>query len=260
MAKGETREIRQIWLKYDKSRSESLRNLLMEHYLPLVKRIGQRIHAKLPREVELDDLVSAGTFGLMYAIAAFDLSRDVKFETYCANRIRGAILDELRSWDWVPRLARLRSARMGGAVRELKLRFGREPVREEIADHLGVSMEEMEKICKDGSVVRVMPLVRPSNGGEYDDERESPVLEDRRVEDRFHGVDRDDLREIIKRELSRAEQLIVTLYYFEQMTMKEIGATLDLSESRVSQMHSMILSRLQARLAARRTAPECMAA
>src|SRR4030095_7527351 len=105
MAQAKQGDIGKVWVEYGKMRSERLRNALMEHYLHLVRGIAQRIHAKLPREVELDDLTSAGTFGLMYAIHAFDPGRSVKFETYCAGRIRGAILDELRSWDWVPRLA-----------------------------------------------------------------------------------------------------------------------------------------------------------
>ena len=105
------RDIKDVWIDYKKTKTEPLRNVLMEHYLHLVRYNAERIHVKLPDEVELDDLMSAGIFGLMDAIAAFDLDRGVKFETYCAPRIRGAILDELRSMDWVPRLVRSRTAR-----------------------------------------------------------------------------------------------------------------------------------------------------
>src|SRR5204862_1781426 len=142
------------------SKSDKLRNQLMEHYLHLVKHIAQRIHVKLPREVELDDLISAGTFGLMFAVAAFDPKRKVKFETYCATRIRGAILDELRSWDWVPRLARLRAHKLVDATRELKLQSGRDPTNDELAQHLNVPMEEVDRIARDGMVTRVMSLSR----------------------------------------------------------------------------------------------------
>ena len=258
--KREKPEIRETWAQYAKTRSEKLRNTLMEHYLHLVRRLAQRVHAKLPREVELDDLVSAGTFGLMYAIAAFDPERAVKFETYCASRIRGAILDELRSWDWVPRLARLRAHRMDDATRQLQLALGREPSREELAAHLNVPADELDKIARDGCVTRILPLSRPTDTRNDGEDREMPVLEDKKTSERIRGVEREDLRSMITRGLSRAEQLIIVLYYFEGMTRKEIGATLDLSESRVSQMHSMILARLQNQLAGKRRELEQLAA
>ena len=254
----DSQDVREVWAEYARTKSEKLRNHLMEHYLHLVKRMAQRIHTKLPKEVELDDLISAGTFGLMYAIAAFDLSRSVKFETYCANRIRGAILDELRSWDWVPRLARLRAHKLIEATRTLKIELGREPSEEELAKCMHVSMDELDRISRDGNVTRIMPLSRKRfDSGEEDHE---DVLEDSKATDRVRGMEREDLRAILTRGLSRAEQLIIILYYFEQMTMKEIGATLDLSESRVSQMHTMILTRLQGKLADRRQELEHAAA
>jgi RNA polymerase sigma factor for flagellar operon FliA len=252
MAQCPVRDINEIWTQYGKTKSEKLRNLIMEHYLHLVKKLAQRIHAKLPREVELDDLVSAGTFGLMYAVAAFDPGRAVKFETYCASRIRGAILDELRSWDWVPRLARLRSHKLTDATRALQLELGREPSCDELASRLQVSIGELEKINRDGSVIRIMPLSRHRSNTSMEEEMDAEVLEDRRNTERTRSIEREDLRAMITRGLTRAEQLIVVLYYFEQMTMKEIGLTLDLSESRVSQMHSAILSRLQTQLATKR--------
>jgi RNA polymerase sigma factor FliA len=258
MGMKDSQDVREVWAEYARTKSEKLRNHLMEHYLHLVKRMAQRIHTKLPKEVELDDLISAGTFGLMYAIAAFDLSRSVKFETYCANRIRGAILDELRSWDWVPRLARLRAHKLIEATRTLKIELGREPSEEELAKCMHVSMDELDRIARDGNVTRIMPLSRKRfDSGDEDHE---DVLEDSKATDRVRGMEREDLRAILTRGLSRAEQLIIILYYFEQMTMKEIGATLDLSESRVSQMHTMILTRLQGKLADRRQELEHAAA
>src|SRR3989440_8338261 len=160
MAHVVKRDVKSLWLEFSQNRTESLRNQLTEHYYPLVKRTAQRIHAKLPREVELDDLVSAGTFGLMFAIDAYDMSRAVKFETYCATRIRGAILDELRSWDWVPRLARLRAHKLVDATRELKLQLGRDPTNDELAAHLNVPMEEVDRIARDGMVTGCISLYR----------------------------------------------------------------------------------------------------
>jgi RNA polymerase sigma factor FliA len=240
--------VQNVWAEYGRTRSEKLRNVLMEQYLHLVRHIAQRIHSKLPREVELDDLVSAGTFGLMYAIAAFDPGRAVKFETYCGSRIRGAILDELRSWDWVPRLARLRAHKLSNARQQLEAELGRQPSIDELAMRLNVSSRELKRITRDGAVVRVLPLARPAQPHSADEGREGDILEDRAATARFQWLDRDDVRDLIASELSRAEQLILLLYYHEEMTMKEIGATLDLSESRVSQMHSSILTRLRARL------------
>jgi len=253
MAHVVKRDVKSLWLEFSQNKSESLRNLLTEHYYPLVKRTAQRIHAKLPREVELDDLVSAGTFGLMYAIDAYDMTRAVKFETYCAPRIRGAILDELRSMDWVPRLVRSRAHKLDGATKQLEVELGRAPTNEEVAKRLKVSMGEFEKMAKDASAVGLVSLSRKwFETDSNKDVREIDVLEDKRGADPVREIQRKDLKELITKGLSRAERLIIILYYFEEMTMKEIGATLDLSESRVSQMHSSILARLKAQMADRR--------
>src|SRR5580692_2218780 len=150
MAKVEKkREIKQVWIDYKKTRSEAYRNILMENYLHLVRYNAERIHVKLPDEVELDDLMSAGIFGLMDAINAFDLDRGVKFETYCAPRIRGAILDELRSMDWVPRLVRSRAHKLDNASKQLEIELGRSPTKDELARKMQVSIGEFEKMAKD---------------------------------------------------------------------------------------------------------------
>ena len=247
------RDISKVWTEYKKTRTEELRNILMENYLHLVRYNAERIHIKLPDEVELDDLMSAGIFGLMDAIAAFDLDRGVKFETYCAPRIRGAILDELRSMDWVPRLVRSRSAKMDAAGKQLETELGRAPTNDELASRLGVSMSEFDKMAKDSSAVGVVSLNRKWYETDSNkDVREIDVLEDKRGRDPVREMHRKDLKELITKGLSRAERLIIILYYFEEMTMKEIGSTLDLSESRVSQMHSSILARLKAQMGDKR--------
>jgi RNA polymerase sigma factor for flagellar operon FliA len=251
--KREVRDIPKVWIEYKKSKEESLRNILMENYLHLVRYNAERIHVKLPDEVELDDLMSAGIFGLMDAINAFDLDRGVKFETYCAPRIRGAILDELRSMDWVPRLVRSRAHKLDGAAKQLEVELGRAPTNEEIAKRLQVPMSEFEKMAKDASAVGLVSLSRKwFETDSNKDVREIDVLEDKRGADPVREIQRKDLKELITKGLSRAERLIIILYYFEEMTMKEIGATLDLSESRVSQMHSSILARLKAQMADRK--------
>src|SRR5215475_9865933 len=246
-------DIKQVWTDYKRNKTEPLRNILMENYLHLVRYNAERIHVKLPDEVELDDLMSAGIFGLMDAINAFDLDRGVKFETYCAPRIRGAILDELRSMDWVPRLVRSRAHKLDGATKQLEVELGRAPTNEEVAKRLKVPMSEFEKMAKDASAVGLVSLSRKwFETDSNKDVREIDILEDKRGADPVREIQRKDLKELMTKGLSRAERLIIVLYYFEEMTMKEIGATLDLSESRVSQMHSSILARLKAQMADRR--------
>ena len=147
-----------VWQEYKKLGTEHLRNQLMENYLPLVKYNAERIYSKLPDEVDIDDLMSAGIFGLMDAIDAFDLERGVKFETYCAPRIRGAILDELRSMDWVPRLVRSRSSQVEQARRSLQMELGRKPTDDELCSKMGVDDEEFAKIRKDAGAVGVVSL------------------------------------------------------------------------------------------------------
>jgi len=154
----------------------------------------------------------------------------------------------LRSWDWVPRLARLRAHKLVDATRELKLQIGRDPTNDELAQHLNVPQEELDRIARDGMVTRVMSLSRQVRGGESDEERDLFILQDHQIDLRLRTMEKEDVKEVLSHGLSRAEQLIIMLYYFEGMTMKEIGATLDLSESRVSQMHSTILGRIQKEL------------
>ncbi|MBN1436449.1 MAG: FliA/WhiG family RNA polymerase sigma factor [Sedimentisphaerales bacterium] len=238
-----------IWEQFKANSTEQLRNVLVESYLHLVKYNADRIYAKLPDEVELDDLISAGVFGLMDAIDAFDLSRGVKFETYCAPRIRGAILDELRAMDWVPRLVRSRSHQLQEVSKSLEAQFGRAASDEEIARKMGISDNDFIKLKRDATAVSLISLSR--KWFETDSQKEVceiDVLEDKRGENPFLEIQRRDLKESLIKGLSRAEKLILILYYYEEMTMKEIGATLDLSESRVSQMHSSILARLKAQM------------
>ena len=242
-------EIKEVWREYATTPTEDLRNYFVEKYLPLVRYNADRIYARLPDEVDIEDLMQAGLFGLMDAIDAFDLERGVKFETYCAPRIRGAILDELRLMDWVPRLVRHRASRVDQARNQLEMQHGRKPTEAEISTRLGVEKEEVDKILKDGKAVSITSLSRQRFQSDGSREvREIDVLQDETQADPLVEIQRRDLKGLLTKGLSRAERLIVILYYYEEMTMKEIGATLDLSESRVSQMHSSILQRLKAQM------------
>ena len=247
-------EIDEIWKRYKlEPNNQELRNLLVEQYLPLVKYNGERIWARLPDGVELDDLISAGVFGLMDAIDAFDMTRGVKFETYCVPRIRGAMLDELRTMDWVPRLVRSKSSKLGEATKQLEARLGRHPTEGELASQMDIPLAELEKMMLEANAVGLISLNKKwYETDSYKDVREIDILEDKKAEDPTHKLQNRDLMRLVTRGLNRNERLIIILYYYEDMTMKEIGATLDLSESRVSQMHSSIVARLQQQLAKRR--------
>lgn len=241
--------IQQVWEEYRRSNSEDIRNYLMEKFLPLVRYNAERIHQKLPDEVDIEDLMQAGTFGLKDAVDAFDLERKVKFETYCAPRIRGAILDELRSMDWVPRLVRHRTARFEAVRQQIEMETGESPTDSEVANRVGLEGEEFDKLKRDGSPVSVRSLTQRCFSGENGkDVREIDVIRDESQSNPLTEMARRDLKEFVTKGLNRAERLIVVLYYYENMTMKEIGSTLALSESRVSQMHSSILLRLKAQM------------
>jgi len=247
-------DIERLWVEFKRDPSnQELRNRLVEIYLPLVKYNGERIWARLPEGVELDDLVSAGVFGLMDAIDAFDLSRGVKFETYCVPRIRGAMLDELRTMDWVPRLVRSKASKLNEAMKNLEARLGRQPNETQLAEELKISVPELEKMILDANAVNLISLNKKwYETDSYKDVREIDILEDKKGEDPTRRIQKNDLMRLVTKGLNRNERLIIILYYYEELTMKEIGATLDLSESRVSQMHSSIVQRLQNQLHKRR--------
>ncbi len=242
-------EMRDVWVMYQSESTQELRNFLIEKFLHLVRYNAERIYQRLPDEVDLEDLMSAGLFGLMDAIDAYDLERGVKFETYCAPRIRGAILDELRSMDWVPRLVRHRTSKVDAAKQQIQMELGRKATDKEVASKLEIDKNEFVKYKRDSSSVSVTSITRKCYQSEGSRElREIDVIKDEHQTSPVKLIQRQDLKELMTKGLTRAERLIVVLYYYEGMTMKEIGTTLDLSESRVSQMHSSILARLKAQM------------
>ena len=245
--------IEQVWNQFHKSRSDEFRNLLMKHYMYLVRYAAERLYSKLPDKVELDDLTSAGIFGLMDAVNNFDPARGVKFETYCSSRIKGSILDELRSMDWVPRLVRARAHQLARVTQALETLLGRKPTEKEMAAELDMNMEEFDRLQRDATAVGVISLDNKYTEGDSEkDVREIDIIKDKRSQDPLTEAQKRDLKSLLTKGFTRAEQLIVVLYYYEEMTMKEIGATLDLSESRVSQMHSSIIQRLKAQMNSRK--------
>ena len=243
------RPIGDVWRGYRAAPTEVMRNKLIEHYLPLVRSVAERLHNRLPNEVDVDDLSSSGLFGLLDAIAAFDPERGVRFETYCTQRVRGAIFDELRAMDWVPRLVRSRSSKVDRCRKSLEMEYGRSATDDEISSRLGVDDAEYRKITKDARAVGVVSMNRRwTSDGDGRESRDVDVVRDTRQINPVMKLQRADLKHLLTKGLSRAERLIIVLYYYEEMTMKEIGVTLDLSESRVSQMHSSVLARLKAQM------------
>ncbi len=254
MATKVSADIQELWVEFKRDQSnEELRNRLIENYYPLVHYNAERVWQKLPDGVDLNDLISAGVFGLMDAIEAFDLERGVKFETYCVPRIRGAMLDELRTMDWVPRLVRSKASKLEAARKQVEAAVGRPPTDSELAEKLELSQEEFEKMKAEANAVNLVSLNKKwYETDSYKDVREIDVIEDGKGEDPTCGIQKQDVMKLVTKGLNRNERLIVILYYYEELTMKEIGQTLGLSESRVSQMHSSIVSRLKEHLRQRR--------
>jgi len=253
---SDARPVSQLWKTYKKSGSKEVRNQLIEHYLPLVRSHAERLKAKLPSVVQVDDLTTAGVLGLMDAIEQFDPDRKVKFETFSAIRIRGAMMDELRGLDWVPRLVRQRARMLSEATASLRAQLGRQPSAEEVASVMNVPMDEYERIAADSQPTNVYSIYgkRVNNthqNHDMDDPEDVTNLCDPRSSNPLLQAQQKTLQEVLVRGFTRSERLIVVLYYYEQLTMKEIGATLDLSESRVSQMHTSIVNRLKVTLSDR---------
>lgn len=242
-------ELESIWVRYKTTGDVEARNRLVERYLPLVHFLSERMLQRLPRCVEGDDLKSAGVFGLMAAIDGFDMERGIKFETYCSVRVRGAILDELRARDWVPRVVRSRAQKRDRAHRALTASLNRPAMVHEVAAALGWTEREVEESMKEEGRAAVLSL----GGGEDASERTGgsrlESLESRREGgDPLKAVQERDLAELVNRSLTPKERQVIVLYYYEQITMREIGEVLGLSESRVCQIHSRVLRRLRERM------------
>jgi len=241
----DTSSLEDTWRRF-RAGELDCRNKLVEAYLPLVKVVAERMHARLVEQVDIDDLHSSGILGLLDAVNAYDPDRGVKFETYCLPRIRGAMLDELRSMDWVPRLVRSRHRKLMETVEILEATMGRKPTETEIARKLGVPLSKVRQMQNDSNLVGQISLEHPVDNGGGKLCRLGETIRDRNQEEPSHTATKHDLRNLIMQGLSKAERLVILLYYYEGMTMKEIGATLGLSESRISQMHSELVERLRA--------------
>ena len=239
-----TTDIDLLWKEYQATRSDALRNQLIEHYMPIVRYNAERVWQKLPNEVELDDLISCGVIGLMDSIASFDLSRGVKFATFCSRRIRGAILDELRDRDWVPRIVRNRMRRVEEARKGLEAQLGRKPTNDELAQEMGLPDEEFTRVVNDTNNSMFISLSRPKNESDsHKDLREIDILEDKRSRNPILEMQKRDIKELVMKGLSRAERLIILLYYYEEMTMKEIAEKFNISNAKVTRVLNTLVKK-----------------
>jgi len=239
-------ELDVLWQHYHGDKSESVRHVLMLRYMHIVHAQARRIARKMPRSIELEDLVQSGTLGLREAIAAFDPARGIKFETYCVARVRGAIFDNLHTLSWVPRTVRRNVALVQQAREQLRRQLGRDPAEDELAAQLQVPPTGYHRFIRQSTRIRFSSLT-PAATAHHAAAVSPETLRDWSATDPADTLQRQDLRHLLLRTLSRAERLVLILYYAEQMTMREIGATLGVSESRVSQMHSDLLVRLRTR-------------
>ena len=249
----QTDETAALWQEFQKSRDQAVRDRLILTYAPLVKYVAGRLGSGLPAHVDEGDLVSYGLLGLIGAIERYDPDRDVKFETYAIARIKGAIIDELRAMDWVPRSVRARARHIERAIAELEAKLHRAPTDEEIAAKLGIETEELDESLTEISRSSIAALDElwtiGSSGG--DTVSLIDTLQDPNADDPSLEMTRTEVRESLATAISKLperERTVITLYYYEELTLREIGEVLGVTESRVSQLHTKAILRLKAKL------------
>lgn len=241
-------ERQKIWEKYTKNPTQEMREQIIIEYAPLVKIVAGRLSMYLGGNVEYEDLVSYGVFGLIDAIDKFDTNKDVKFETYASLRIRGSILDQIRKMDWIPRTVRQRQRKIDEAIKSLEARTGKTPTDEMLAEELGVSGEELLSWQSQLKVTNVVSL------NEFVESGNEPVMD---AKGNFHFAQPEEviaeteLKQMLKdamQLLTEKEQKVILLYYYEDLTLKEISRVLEVSESRISQLHTKALQKMKKKM------------
>ena len=239
----------ELWRKYKETRDPAIKEQLIMEYADLIKYVAGRLSIYFGSNVEYDDLVGYGVFGLIDAIEKFDVDKKVKFETYASLRIRGAIIDSIRDLDWAPRSLRKKGKELERAYFEVENRLGHSASDQEIADHLGITIDELNKLLQEVNMSQMISLE------DYLDQNHEIGLDgltmDRdamRPEQRMEVIElRETLAEAIEK-LPEKERMVVTLYYFEELTLKEISHIMKVSESRISQLHTKAIIRMRSRL------------
>ncbi len=239
----ETDSVSRAWNEYKTERTSSAREVLILNYSPLVKYVAGRVAVGLPANIEQADLVSYGIFGLIDAIEKYELDRGIKFETYAISRIRGAIIDELRAIDWVPRSVRYKAREVEKAYTALENKLKRPPSDEEIAGELGISTDDLANIYTQLSSVSLVALdeLMSVDGGQGDKLSLVETLEDTRTTGPVETIETAEMKNILTGAINRLperEKIVITLYYYEGLTLAEIGKVLGVTESRICQMHT----------------------
>ena len=241
---------KKLWTEYDKSRTPELREKIILEYAPLVKLVAGRLSMYLGYNVEYDDLVSYGIFGLIDAIDKYDYAKEVKSETYASLRIRGAILDQIRKMDWIPRTIRQKQKRIDAVCKDIETRLGRSATDEEIASELGISDDEYLEWQSQMKITNVVSLNEymeqgaevPAEGNQFTTARfDSPE----------ENIEKEELKKVLEEsleQLTEKEKKVILLYYYEDLTLKEISNVLEVSESRISQLHTRALQKMKTKM------------
>lgn len=246
MIQKDNSDIMNLWILYKKDCDIQYRNQLLVHYSDLVNRVVNRIAVKYGPYIDVDDLIGCGIFGLIDAIEKFDINKGVKFETYASFRIRGEIIDRIRDQDWIPRSLRTRSKEMEKALEELEAKLGRQVQDEELAAYMGITTKELHKLMEQTHSFTLLSLDDQLLGFVED----SQVMAGNQRTPEDHAI-AEELKRILSQaieQLTEKEQKIISLYYFDELTLKEIGMILGISESRVSQLHSRSLIKIKNKL------------
>jgi RNA polymerase sigma factor for flagellar operon FliA len=244
-------DIKEIWRRYQENQDHSAWEQLVEVYAPLVRHVAGRIRLILPAHVDYDDLVGSGTFGLLTAIDRFEPERGIKFETFATNRIRGAILDSLRAADWAPRSLRQREREMAQAYGAVERRMGRPAKAHEVASYMGIEVNELHDLERQINQVAFLSLDAPLLTAKDDDQGTLGSRLPDQQGDPLHALEEQEKRYLLAeavRSLPEKEQLVVSLYYYDELNIKEIAQVLGVTDSRISQLHTRALLRLRGRL------------
>ncbi|BAB06150.1 FliA/WhiG family RNA polymerase sigma factor [Halalkalibacterium halodurans] len=237
-----------IWTEWLTERSQEACDALIRQYLPLVHYHVQRISVGLPRSVSKDDLISHGMLGLLDALEKFNPDRDLKFDTYASFRVRGAILDGLRKEDWLPRSMREKIKKIEAATEKLEQKLGRNVSVEEVAKEVGISENEVSQTMTESLVANLLSMDEKTNDSDREETYTATIIDKQSLspeEKLLEEAQKEELSQLIANILNEKEQLVIGLFYFEELTLTEIGQILKLSTSRISQIHSKALFRLQ---------------
>lgn len=250
MREAGEQELTELWTDYKATGDERAREGLILHYSPLVKFVAGRVGSGLPRNVDQNDLVSFGTFGLIDAVDKFEPERGFKFETYAVNRIKGAILDELRHLDWVPRSVRSRAREIQRTMAELNHKYQRTPSEEEVAAAMDLPLDTLRDQLGEIATLGFVALDELLNPSERDSGSMSEMIADPAAIDPSGSFEREETRYMLADSINRLpdrERLVLTLYYYEGLTLAEIGGVLNVTESRICQIHTKAVMSLRNR-------------